>query len=107
MGLYDKNRSAALDSKDEDALKYHIIQKYEKKSYYVDPSQIQQTLSSIQSSSNVPLTSSSSSASTGGFIGTTLTQRVNNFSNNRPSASAALPSSTTIQASSAIPPSIP
>ena len=32
MGLYDKNRSGALESKDEDALKHHIIQKYEKKS---------------------------------------------------------------------------
>ena len=31
MGLYDKSRSGALESKDEDALKYHIIQKYEKK----------------------------------------------------------------------------
>ena len=31
MGLYDKNRSGALEAKDDESLKSHIIQKYEKK----------------------------------------------------------------------------
>ena len=77
MGLYDKNRS--LDAKDDDSLKNHIIQKYEKKSYYVDPSTIQQSLSTASVSINSSAASSSSSgivpASSGGFIGTTLNQR--------------------------------
>jgi Arf-GAP domain and FG repeat-containing protein 1 len=34
LGLYDKKSAGALDiSKDEDSLKYHILQKYEKKRY--------------------------------------------------------------------------
>ena len=92
MGLYDKNRSGSLESKDEDALKYHIIQKYEKKSYYVDPNTIQQSLNSA-TTTNVDLSSSSSSTSvpTSGFIGTTLTQRTQNSSTayGRPTVSAA------------------
>ena len=31
MGLYDKNRSGALEAIDDESLKSHIIQKYEKK----------------------------------------------------------------------------
>ena len=77
MGLYDKSRSVAPDSKDEDALKYHIVQKYEKKSYYVDPSQIQQTLSSIATPITSNVEPTTTVASSGGFIGTTLTQRSN------------------------------
>ena len=92
MGLYDKNRSGALESKDEDALKHHIIQKYEKKSYYVDPNTIQQSLHSA-TSTNVDLTASGSTAnntSSSGFIGTTLTQRTQNSSTayGRPTVSA-------------------
>merc|ERR1719203_484423 len=91
MGLYDKGRSVAPDSKDEDALKYHIVQKYEKKSYYVDPSQIQQTLSSIASSntSNVEAVSTAASSS---FIGTTLTHRSNISRPSVPQAVASMPS---------------
>lgn len=75
MGLYDKSRST--ESKDEDALKYHIIQKYEKKAYYVDPSQIQQSLTNIN---QVEVLQQSSQQNQGGFIGTTLTQRSANSS---------------------------
>ena len=76
---------------DEDALKYHIVQKYEKKSYYVDPSQIQQTLSSIASSntSNVEAVSTAASSS---FIGTTLTHRSNISRPSVPQAVASMPS---------------
>lgn len=92
MGLYDKNRSGSLESKDEDALKHHIIQKYEKKSYYVDPNTIQQSLHSA-TSTNVDLTASGSTSTntpSSGFIGTTLTQRTQNSSTayGRPTVSA-------------------
>jgi len=90
MGLYDKNRSGALEAKDDESLKSHIIQKYEKKSYYVDPSTIQQSLTAATSASHPTSSSTGSSSllgsSSGGFIGTTLTQRSSHVA--RPSSSS-------------------
>lgn len=82
LGLHDnKNRPAGLDLKDnsDDATKDFIIQKYEKKRYYVDPSTIRHTLSSNNNKTESSLASTSSisnhSNSSSAMIGTTLSHR--------------------------------
>ena len=95
LGLYDKSRSGAMETKDDESLKYHIIQKYERKSYYVDPSTIQHSLSSATVANVVAEVSApSSNHPTSGFIGMTLTHRANS-SNVSSSSSVGRPTGST------------
>jgi len=74
LGLYDKSHGFSVDLKDDEAVKEFIIQKYEKKRYYVDPSSIRHSVgSSASSSSTLSQPSSTDAKSLGsGMIGTTI-----------------------------------
>ncbi len=74
LGLYDFKARAALDTKDDDSVRELIVQKYEKKRFYVDPSCIRHTVEPAPEPSknqNGPLHSPPSKFSSG-LIGSTL-----------------------------------
>jgi len=77
LGLFDAH-SQPVDYKDDEKIKEFIIAKYEKKRYYVDPSQAR--ISRVSSASPAPeqlsATSSRSSLASGSLIGSTLKARM-------------------------------
>jgi len=92
LGLFD---AQPVDYKDDEKIKEFIIAKYEKKRYYVDPSQAR--ISRVSSASPAPeqlsSTSSRSSLASGSLIGSTLKARMDpssqvNISVSRPGASS-------------------
>jgi len=79
LGLYDSSRLGLYDAKDDEGLRSFIIDKYEKKRYYVDPATIRHSLSNSSSSGSTgiappPMQAKSSLGS--GLIGATLNSRV-------------------------------
>jgi len=92
LGLFD---AQPVDYKDDEKIKEFIIAKYEKKRYYVDPSQAR--ISRVSSASPAPeqlsATSSRSSLASGSLIGSTLKARMDpssqvNISVSRPGAAS-------------------
>lgn len=92
LGLFDA-QSQPVDFKDDEKIKEFIIAKYEKKRYYVDPSQAR--ISRVSSASPAPeqlsTASSRSSLASGSLIGSTLKARMEpssqvNISVSRPGA---------------------
>jgi len=92
LGLFDA-QSQPVDYKDDEKIKEFIIAKYEKKRYYVDPSQAR--ISRVSSASPAPeqlsTASSRSSLASGSLIGSTLKARMEpssqvNISVSRPGA---------------------
>merc|ERR1719350_872865 len=92
LGHFD---SQPVDYKDDEKIKEFIIAKYEKKRYYVDPSQAR--ISRVSSASPAPeqlsATSSRSSLASGSLIGSTLKARMDpssqvNISVSRPGAAS-------------------
>lgn len=80
LGLYDESHSGRVDVKDDDALKEFIIQKYERKRFYVDPSTIRHTSASTEATSVSDLKPASTLSS--GLIGTTI--QLPNHNRSRP-----------------------
>jgi len=94
LGLFDAH-SQPVDYKDDEKIKEFIIAKYEKKRYYVDPSQAR--ISRVSSASPAPeqlsAPSSRSSLASGSLIGSTLKARMDpssqvNISVSRPGAAS-------------------
>lgn len=86
MGLYDFKARISLDTKDDDSVRELIVQKYEKKRFYVDPSNVRHTVEpEPEKLANGPLHSPPSKFSSG-LIGSTLQMH----KNSPPPASAAI-----------------
>ncbi len=94
LGLYDSNR-AAFDLKDAEGVRDFMIEKYEKRRYYVDPSTIVHTPAATTNGSSSAAASNSSSSfqksssTTTNLIGATLNARLASSSSSSSSAAAA------------------